>query len=103
MVEKHECIPVHINGKIINIDKNIASLIYELNNVGLKTIACCEGELHPKLEFDFAHISIRMDNAHFIYDPRDNVICIRWNKSKTNVPIPKSLIVVDDNHQKYAE
>jgi len=100
MINKHENVQININKRNISADKNIAELIYELNNKGLKTIASCEGELNPKSIHEFVYVSIKMDNAYFIYDPRDNVLCINWNKSKDIIPLPKSRIIINDKYQK---
>lgn len=90
----HECIDVNINKKNIYVDKNIASLICELNKVGLKTMASCEGKLQSKSIFDFAYVSIKMDNAYFTYDFKDNVLCINWNSDiESKINIPKSRMV----------
>jgi len=75
---------IKIDGKSIAVDCEMAGLIRQLNKLGLKTTACCEGDkIHRYSQSNFAYVSIQLDeNQHFEYDLEQNQITIRWNRSQ---------------------
>jgi len=82
---------IKINGKLVEIDKELIPLIKELNKVGLTTTQCCQGgknTLADDKERDYpAHIVFEMNSNMTVeikpigsYD-KQNLI-IYWKKEK---------------------
>jgi len=78
---------IDINGKFVEIDNKLVNVIKELNNVGLKTRHCCEGDISvSKCRFDEinkidvhkrAYISIEA-SAGVTFEFKENKLIIRW-------------------------
>lgn len=97
----HEEENVDINRNNISVDKDIILLISELNRLGLETCACCEGEkdeIYEDTGDDLAYVSICLKNARFDYHIDDDILTIRWNRSKVSIPIEESSIRLDENY-----
>lgn len=73
-----------VDGSTVLIDKEMVGLIRQLNKLGLKTSACCEGDkIHRYSQKDFAYVTIKFgDNQNFEYSLDDNTITLRWNRSQ---------------------
>ncbi len=91
--KKHQTIRIKNN---IEVDKNIALLVSELNHLGLETNASCEGDSSSCDEENFAYISFKLKNAYFDYQIDEDILTIRWNRSKIRTSIPESTIMMDD-------
>lgn len=83
----HETTKIAINDKIVEIDNRLVDVVRELNNVGLKTRYCCEGNSDITDEKrdgrnvvnvrNKAYISIEASPG-VIFEFKENRLIIRW-------------------------
>ena len=60
---KDKYVAINVNGKTLVIDKNIASIIEQLNKNGMNTLHCCQG-----LDFLDENIEEHAVNAYIVFD-----------------------------------
>ncbi len=82
MITSHPSKKMKLNGKLVDIDKEIYTLISEMNKLNLKTLFSCKGNDTT----NNAYVSFDLSNAHFCYYPEKNKLTLYWNRklNKTN-------------------
>ena len=73
---------VDINGRRIEIDSNLVSLIKALNKAGLKTTECCQGGPHHSSPTIHIRQHIVLDLTNISLKTESNQLTIYWS-SKT--------------------
>ncbi len=69
---------IEIDGNKIEVDLKLASLILELNKLGLKTSHSCQGGNDKR--GGRAYVSIKLDaESDFHYHIEEKILTIRWN------------------------
>ena len=72
-----------VDGKSVVVDEELALLISELNQLGLKTAKCCQGGTETR---PFAYVSVCLDDGYFCYNPETKILTFRWNRTDKKFP-----------------
>ncbi len=75
----HDVVIIEINGRKTEVDSKVASLILELNRLGLETTHSCQGD-DTMGAGGRAYVSVKLGKeSEFHYHIEEKVLTIRWN------------------------